>query len=303
MTLFGQVFNHQAELGVKDWSVQTAVARNLRSAVDFVNHIDQTVALQWVGRAVGNDQIACRFTFGWLDRCRTFTFTATVRLIVQVVDDDDRLRKLLRRYLNENGYRVTTAQSAIEAESKMNGLIFDLLVLDVMMPDENGVELTRRLRKFIDVPILLLTAMGEVEDRISGLESGADDYLTKPFEPRELLLRISTILRRVQSTSEFDTKLAVKFGNLTFNLTRNELTNNGDIVRLTKAEAHLLNLFAGRPGVTLTREELCRHSDIDPNGRAIDVQITRLRRKIESDPSLPRYLCTVWGQGYILRPD
>ncbi len=222
---------------------------------------------------------------------------------ILVVDDDDRLRKLLKRYLNENGYRVTTAQSAYEAESKMNGLTFDLLVVDVMMPGENGVELTRRLREFMSVPILLLTAMGEVEDRIKGLESGADDYLTKPFEPRELLLRISTILRRIQGASELGSELAVNFGDLTFNLTRNELTKNGDIVRLTKAEAHLLNLFAGRPGVTLTREELCRHSNIDSNGRAIDVQVTRLRRKIESDPSLPRYLCTVWGEGYILRPD
>lgn len=222
---------------------------------------------------------------------------------ILVVDDDDRLRKLLRRYLSENGYRVTTAQSAAEAESKMNGLTFDLLVLDVMMPGENGVELTRRLRKFMGIPILLLTAMGEVEDRIIGLESGADDYLTKPFEPRELLLRISTILRRTQSSSEFDSELAINFGDLTFNLTRNELTKNGDIVRLTKAEAHLLSLFAGRPGVTLTRAELCHDSDIDANGRAVDVQITRLRRKIESDPSLPRYLCTVWGEGYTLRPD
>lgn len=222
---------------------------------------------------------------------------------ILVVDDDDRLRKLLRRYLNENGYRVTTAQSASEAELKMNGLKFDLLVLDVMMPGENGMELTRRLREFIDIPILLLTAMGEVEDRILGLESGADDYLAKPFEPRELLLRISTILRRTQGEPEVDSKSAVKFGELTYHFARNELTKNGKIVRLTKAESHLLHLLSRSAGITLTREELCRQSDIDPNSRAVDVQITRLRRKIEFDPGLPRYLCTVWGEGYILRPD
>lgn len=222
---------------------------------------------------------------------------------IMVVDDDDRLRKLLRRYLNENGYRVTTAQSAADAEAKLRGLAFDLLVLDVMMPGENGVDLTRRLRQRLSVPILLLTAMGEAEDRILGLESGADDYLTKPFEPRELLLRIATILRRTRAVPSPVIDTPVKIGAYEFHPARGELTQDGESVRLTHTEAQLLALFASQPGVTLSREELCRQSGIDSGGRAIDVQITRLRRKIEPDPRTPRYLCTVWGAGYTLRPD
>jgi len=222
---------------------------------------------------------------------------------IMVVDDDDRLRKLLQRYLSENGYRVTTAQSAQDAEAKLRGLTFDLLVLDVMMPGENGVDFTQRLRQRMSVPILLLTAMGEAEDRITGLESGADDYLTKPFEPRELLLRIATILRRTQAAPPLDLEAAVKIGAFEFHPTRNELTCDGASVRLTNTETQLLALFVSQPGVTLSRENLCQQSGIDSSGRAIDVQITRLRRKIEVDPRAPRYLCTVWGEGYALRPD
>ena len=222
---------------------------------------------------------------------------------IMVVDDDDRLRKLLRRYLSENGYRVTTAKNAADAEAKLRGLTFDLLVLDVMMPGENGVALTRRLRRSLPVPILLLTAMGEAEDRIAGLESGADDYLTKPFEPRELLLRIATILRRTQAVPPPDIEAAVKIGAFEFHPARGELTQAGESVRLTHTEAQLLTLFVSQPGITLSREELCQQSGIDAGGRAIDVQITRLRRKIEADPRSPRYLCTVWGEGYALRPD
>ena len=222
---------------------------------------------------------------------------------IMVVDDDDRLRKLLRRYLSENGYRVTTAENAEDAEAKLRGLTFDLLVLDVMMPGENGVDLTRRLRERLPVPILLLTAMSEAEDRISGLESGADDYLTKPFEPRELLLRIATILRRTQAIPPPAIEAVVKIGAFEFHPARGELTQDGESVRLTHTEAQLLTLFVSRPGVTLSREELCQQAEIDSSGRAIDVQITRLRRKIEADPSSPRYICTVWGAGYALRPD
>jgi two-component system phosphate regulon response regulator OmpR len=222
---------------------------------------------------------------------------------IMVVDDDDRLRKLLRRYLSENGYRVTTAQSAADAEAKLRGLTFDLLVLDVMMPGENGVDFTHRLRQSLPVPILLLTAMGEAEDRIAGLESGADDYLTKPFEPRELLLRIATILRRTQAVPPLVVETAVRIGAFEFHPARGELTREGESVRLTHTEAQLLTLFVSQPGVTLSRDELCRQSGIDAGGRAIDVQITRLRRKIEADPRSPRYLCTVWGEGYALRPD
>ena len=221
---------------------------------------------------------------------------------IMVVDDDDRLRKLLRRYLSENGYRVTTAQTAVEAESKLRGLAFDLLVLDVMMPGESGIALTRRLRERLSVPILLLTAMGEPEDRISGLESGADDYLTKPFEPRELLLRIATILRRTRTVPPPAIETPVRIGGFEFHPARAELARDGESVRLTHTESQLLTLFIGQIGVTLSREQLCRHCGIDAGGRAIDVQIARLRRKIEADPSAPRHLLTVWGEGYTLRP-
>ncbi|MDP6475842.1 MAG: response regulator transcription factor [Alphaproteobacteria bacterium] len=222
---------------------------------------------------------------------------------IMVVDDDDRLRKLLRRYLSENGYRVTTAGTAAEAEARLRGLAFDLLVLDVMMPGESGVALTRRLRRHMSVPILLLTAMGEPEDRIAGLESGADDYLTKPFEPRELLLRIATILRRTRAVPPAAAaETPLRIGDFEFHPARGELMRDGESVRLTHTEAQLLTLFVSQPGVTLSREELCRHSGIDAGGRAIDVQITRLRRKIEPDPRAPRYLLTVWGEGYTLRP-
>jgi len=220
---------------------------------------------------------------------------------IMVADDDDRLRKLLRRYLTENGYRVTTAQTAAEAESKLVGLAFDLLVLDVMMPGESGVALTKRLRERLSVPILLLTAMGEPEDRISGLESGADDYLTKPFEPRELLLRIATILRRTRVAPPPDTEAPVQIGGFEFRPAQAELAQSGENVRLTHTESQLLTLFVRRRGITLSREELCQHCGIDAGGRAIDVQIARLRRKIEADPGAPRYLVTVWGEGYTLR--
>lgn len=221
---------------------------------------------------------------------------------ILVVDDDDRLRKLLQRYLSENGYRVTMASTAVEAESKLRGLTFDLLVVDVMMPGESGVALTQRLRKRLSVPILLLTAMDEPEDRILGLESGADDYLTKPFEPRELLLRIATILRRTRIAPLEVPDMPVQIGACEYHAGRGDLARDGENVRLTGAEAHLLTLFVSRRGVTLSREELCRHCGIDANGRAIDVQITRLRRKIEPDPHTPRYLLTVRGEGYTLRP-
>ena len=220
---------------------------------------------------------------------------------IMVVDDDDRLRKLLRRYLSENGYRVTTAGTAAEAESKLVGLAFDLLVLDVMMPGESGVALTKRLRERMSVPILLLTAMGEPEDRISGLESGADDYLTKPFEPRELLLRIATILRRTRVALPPAGEAPVRIGGFEFHPARAELARGGESVRLTHTESQLLTIFVGQLGVTRSREELGRHCGIDAGGRASDVQIARLRRKIEPDPSAPRYLLTVWGEGYTLR--
>lgn len=222
---------------------------------------------------------------------------------ILVVDDDDRLRELLRRYLADNGHHVSSAHSAADALAKLSAMSFDLIVLDVMMPGGSGVALTRRLRADNDIPILLLTAMGEPEDRIAGLESGADDYLTKPFEPRELLLRITTILRRVRPAVPAAEPLSLSLGQIMFHPNRDELIAGEDKIRLTTTEAELLRIFAASPGMTLSREELCRRAGVDGTGRAIDVQITRLRRKIEPDPRTPRYLQTVWGEGYMLRPD
>ena len=215
---------------------------------------------------------------------------------ILVVDDDDRLRDLLQRYLSEYGFRVSTAGSAAEARIALSGLSFDLLVLDRMMPGESGLDLTQDIRRTGNQPILLLTAMGEAEDRIAGLEVGADDYLAKPFEPRELVLRIEAILRRGGPKAE---DLAeVSFGSCRFDIERGELSRDGAAVRLTSGEMEMLRLFARSPGVTIGRAALLAQSDAG-NVRAVDVQITRLRRKIEDDPKEPRHLCTVWGQGYV----
>jgi two-component system phosphate regulon response regulator OmpR len=219
---------------------------------------------------------------------------------ILVVDDDNRLRDLLRQYLGENGFRVTTASDAGEARLRMRGLQFDLLVVDVMMPGESGLELTESLRSVSRVPILLLTAMGEPGDRISGLEQGADDYMTKPFEPRELVLRIESILRR---TAPAMTEGVVALGDCSFDMGRRELRRNDAIVRLTTIEANLLSALARDPGIALSRDELISRCQIDGGERTVDVQVTRLRRKIETDPREPRYLQTVRGQGYVLHPD
>ncbi|MFP6749580.1 MAG: response regulator [Alphaproteobacteria bacterium] len=215
---------------------------------------------------------------------------------ILVVDDDDRLRELLRRYLGECGFRVSTASSAANARAALSGLDFDMLVLDLMMPGESGLELTKDIRRTKDLPILLLTAMGEAEDRIAGLEVGADDYLAKPFEPRELVLRIEAILRRGGPRTEALPE--VSFGACRFDIERGELLRDGAMVRLTSGETEMLRLFARNPGTTVGRAELLAQSDAG-NARAVDVQITRLRRKIEEDPKEPRHLCTVWGQGYV----
>ena len=221
---------------------------------------------------------------------------------VLVVDDDRRLRDLLRRYLSDNGYRVTTAEDAGDARRKLEGLAFDMLVLDVMMPgDEDGVALTRSLRTSLAVPILLLTARGEPEDRIVGLEAGADDYLAKPFEPRELLLRIESVLRRTRPAVE--AAAPVHMGEVEFRADRGELLRDGQPVRLTSAETEMLRLFARNAGVVLSRATLAAGSTAGNGERAVDVHVTRLRRKIEPDPRNPRYLKTVWGEGYALWPD
>jgi len=219
---------------------------------------------------------------------------------ILVVDDDTRLRDLLSQYLGENGFRVTTASDAEEARTRMRGLQFDLLVVDVMMPGEDGLALTGSLRSVSRVPILLLTAMGEPEDRVYGFEQGADDYMTKPFEPRELVLRIESILRRAAPSI---TEGIVALGDCRFDLGRRELRRDDAIVRLTTIEANLLSALARNPGVALSRDELIGRCRIDGGERTVDVQVTRLRRKIEPNPREPRYLHTIRGQGYVLHPD
>lgn len=218
---------------------------------------------------------------------------------ILVVDDDRRIRELLKRYLAEHGFRVTTAEHAAEARARLEGLAFDLIVLDVMMPGENGFDFAQSLRTSSAVPILMLTARGETGDRIAGLERGVDDYLVKPFEPRELLLRIGTILRRAQMPGgrKHD---ELTLGPLRFNITRGELWNGDRQIRLTTREIQLMRLFAANPGKPLSRLDLC---DNEAAERSIDVQINRLRRKLETDPKNPVYLQTVRGEGYALLPD
>ena len=221
---------------------------------------------------------------------------------ILVVDDDDRLRQLLRKYLSDNGYLVSTAASAAEARAKLALVEADLMVLDVMMPGEDGLALTRDLRRSSAIPILLLTAMGESEDRINGLESGADDYLTKPFEPRELLLRIASILRRTPKPEAAGGRL-LSLGAFVWDGERAELRRGDDIVHLTTAERDLLGILAEAAGQAVGRDDLAARTGNGANPRAVDVQVTRLRKKLEDDPRLPRYLQTVRGQGYMLRPD
>jgi two-component system phosphate regulon response regulator OmpR len=216
-----------------------------------------------------------------------------------VVDDDARLRELLRRYLSDSGFRVTAAADASEARSSLASFAFDLVVLDVMMPGESGLELTRALRTEGRVPVLLLTAMAEPEDRVNGLEQGADDYLSKPFEPRELVLRVRNLLQRRPATDVASKD--IRFGGCRFDVTRGELYRGGDLVHLTAAEAGLLSMLAQKAGQAVSREELSL--SLSGNVRNVDVQMTRLRRKIERDPRFPRYLQTVRGTGYILKPD
>lgn len=218
-----------------------------------------------------------------------------------VVDDDERLRALLQRYLSSNGYRVSAAANAAEARTLMKGMAFDLLILDVMMPGESGLELTISVRKTSTIPILMLTARGDPADRIAGLEQGADDYLPKPFEPRELLLRVHSLLRRTAPPPAPTTE-PVRMGPALFDPTTTRLTRQGRPVKLTSAEAALLHLFATHGGRPFSRSELCKRLNVALE-RSIDVQVTRLRRKIEDDPKLPLYLQTVRGVGYVLVPD
>jgi two-component system phosphate regulon response regulator OmpR len=220
---------------------------------------------------------------------------------------DARIRALRTKYLPPNGFMVTGARDARHARNLLEGLEFDLLVLDVMMPGENGVELTASLRDTLNVPILLLTARGEPEDRIAGLEAGADDYLPKPFEPRELLLRINAILRRVpKPPPKAEPPRSIQLGSVRYDINRGELWRGRDLVRLTATEAMLMRIFAARAHEPVTRQQLVEDLGggvAEAQERAVDVQITRLRRKIEDDPRTPRYLQTVRGSGYMLAPD
>ncbi len=218
-----------------------------------------------------------------------------------VVDDDMRLRALLQRYLSSNGYRVTAAASAAEARALMKGIAFDLLIVDVMMPGQSGLDFTQAIRAKSRTPVLMLTARGEPEDRIAGLEKGADDYLAKPFEPRELLLRCAALLRRTTTPSRSPHR-EVKMGEALFDPERGELRRAGRPVRLTSSEVALLKLFAANAGLPFSRMDLCARLGIALE-RSIDVQVTRLRRKIEEDPKLPLYIQTVRGVGYVLVPD
>ena len=225
-----------------------------------------------------------------------------------IVDDDERIRSLLRRFLVRSGYFVTTARDAAQARRLLAGLDFDLIVLDVMMPGEDGLTLTRDLRRKSQTPVLLLTARGETDDRIRGLESGADDYLAKPFEPRELLLRIAAILRRVPAAAASGPKY-LTLGPLRYDAGKGELWQGESPVRLTGSEQTLMRRLAESPGEPVDRPTLIEVLGRDPDEggenseRAIDVQITRLRRKLEPDPREPRYLQTVRGAGYLLVPD
>jgi two-component system phosphate regulon response regulator OmpR len=222
---------------------------------------------------------------------------------ILVVDDDTRLRELLKTFLSRSGFRVSTAMHAAEARQHLDALDFDLIVLDVMMPGQTGLDFAAELRQTNDVPILMLTAMGEPKDRIAGLEKGVDDYLPKPFEARELLLRIQNVLKRgrpAKAEAPTAAERKVAFGPFQFDLELGELAQKGKRVPLTDAEIALLRALAAQLGQVLGREALSKSVGNDVNERAIDVQVTRLRRKIEPDPGFPRYLRTVRGQGYRL---
>ena len=224
-----------------------------------------------------------------------------------IVDDDQRIRTLLQKYLAKQGFWVSAARDAAHARRLLDGLDFDLVVLDVMMPGEDGVTFTKALREDRKTPILLLTAKGESEDRIAGLEAGADDYLVKPFEPKELLLRINAILRRVPNEPPVDLGPKVlHLGPVRYDVERGELWEGDTLVRLTATESALMRIFSSSPGEAIGRARLVAdlgRDDGQAQERAVDVQITRLRRKIESDPKQPRYLQTVRGAGYMLAPD
>ena len=221
---------------------------------------------------------------------------------ILVIDDDERLRLLLRRFLEESGFRVTDVGSAGDARKALDGLVFDLLIVDIMMPGETGLEFLTELRKNNAVPALFLTAMAETEHRIVGLESGADDYISKPFEPRELVLRIRSILNRAAAQRAAPSK-NIFFGPYSFDLTTGILMHSTGRVHITNAEQKLLTSFAAQPDQVLSRDDITEAMDSTMRGRSIDVAVARLRAKIEPDPRYPVYLQTVRNKGWLLRTD
>ena len=215
---------------------------------------------------------------------------------ILIVDDDDRIRELVKQYLNENDYLVTTANSAEDAKEKVNIIKFDIIILDIMMPGQSGLDFTNENKKKINTPIILLTAKGEPSDRIEGLEIGADDYLAKPFEPKELVLRIKNILNKTKSKSQ---KRVVNFSNINIDLNKSLIINNNREFKINNTEKIILEKMINSPGETFTREEIGKLINLDKE-RSIDVIITRLRKKIEVDPKNPKFLQTIRGTGYVL---
>ena len=215
---------------------------------------------------------------------------------ILIVDDDDRIRELVKQYLNENDYLVTTANSAEDAKEKVNIIKFDIIILDIMMPGQSGLDFTHENKKKINTPIILLTAKGESSDRIEGLEIGADDYLAKPFEPKELVLRIKNILNKTKSKSQ---KRVVNFSNINIDLNKSLIIKNNREFKINNTEKIILEKMINSPGETFTREEIGKLINLDKE-RSIDVIITRLRKKIEVDPKNPKFLQTIRGTGYVL---
>ncbi len=215
---------------------------------------------------------------------------------ILIVDDDDRIRNLLKDYLSENDYIVSTAENAYQAKDRLSYLKFDIIILDVMMPGQDGYDLTKEIKKQIKVPIILLTAKGEVENRIKGLELGADDYIGKPFEPKELLLRIKNIINK---NLKIDLKSKHKIGAAEIDLNKMTINFKNKLKKINNTEKKVLIEMLASPGVTFSREEIGKISGISQE-RSIDVMITRLRQKLEENPKNPKYLQTIRGSGYVL---
>jgi len=215
---------------------------------------------------------------------------------ILVVDDDDRIRDLVKQYLNENNYFVSTAINAEDAQEKVNTIKFDLIVLDIMMPGKSGLDFTKEIKNKIYTPVILLTAKGETDERVHGLEVGADDYLSKPFEPKELLLRIKNILNKTKSKN---IKRLIEFGNVKINLNKQIILKNNQEFKINNTEKTILEVMINSPGKSFSREEIGKIINLDKE-RSVDVIITRLRKKIEQNPKNPKYLQTLRGEGYVL---